>query len=117
MNGDVREQQKHLFKTNPKCNIILGTIGALGVSHNLAEARNVIFYDEPWNQATMTQAEDRAYRGNSTESVTVHRLITKDTVDDIVHGILFKKQGMSEFIVDDVMDIHKHPELIDMMLK
>ena len=117
MNGDIREQQKHLFKTNPKCNIILGTIGALGVSHNLAEARNVIFYDEPWNLATMTQAEDRAYRGNSTESVTVHRLITKDTVDDVVHHILFKKQGMSEFIVDDVMDIHKHPELIDMMLK
>lgn len=117
MDQSVREEQKVKFKTDPSYKILLGTIGALGVSHNLAEARNIIFYDEPWNAASKSQAEDRAYRANSTQSVTIYTLLSKGTVDERVHNLIFKKEGQSDFIVDNELDLKKHPELVDMLLK
>lgn len=116
MDQATRENQKTLFITRPDCKILLGTVGALGVSHNLSVARNVIFYDEPWSKAAKEQACDRVYRADTKESVTIYTLITKDTVDEHVHNIIFKKEGQSDYIVDDELDLKKHPELLDLLL-
>ena len=53
MKEDLREDDKRRFIVDPEYKIMLGTIGALGTTHTLTVANNVIFYDLPWNQATM----------------------------------------------------------------
>lgn len=113
---DIRELNKHRFINDPSCNVIVGTIGALGTSHTLSVASNVIFLDEPWNAATFDQAEDRCYRLNSTDTVDVFSIITKDTVDEHVHDIIISKRGTSDYIVDGKLNLRDNPELLELLL-
>lgn len=117
MSLEDREKHKEVFMRNPEYKIMIGTVGAMGTSHTLTAARNVIFYDSPWSPAQIEQCEDRCHRPGTTQTVNVYTLITKDTVDETVHEILSKKQGTAEFIVDDKLNLTKHPEFIELMLK
>lgn len=115
MSQTVREQQKHQFISDPNCRILIGTYQALGTSHTLVAANNVFFYDEAWVPTTMQQAEDRVHRPGQTNTVNLYRLITKDTIDEHVHKILYRKKGISSYIVDNI-DIRSNPELFDLLL-
>lgn len=117
MGQEEREYNKNQFISNPSCKVILGTIGALGTSHTLTVSRNVVFLDEPWNMATLEQAEDRCYRVTTNGTVNVYSLITKDTVDEKVHDILSRKGAMSNFIVDNELDVRNNPELLRYLLE
>lgn len=73
-------------------------------------------YDEPWNPSDKVQAEDRAYRIGTNQSVNIYTLITRNTVDDKVHDILYTKAGISSFMVDNKLDITNNPELFNLLL-
>lgn len=116
MKSDERERHKQVFQNNPEYTVLLGTIGAAGTTHTFTAATNVIFYDEPWTPADKVQAEDRAHRIGTKSSVNIFTLISKDTVDDKVHDILYQKSSTSQFIVDNKIDLRSNPELFDLML-
>lgn len=116
MSSDVREQHKKVFMTNPNYPVMIGTVGAMGTSHTLTAASNIIFYDEPWNPSDKEQCEDRCHRPGQTESLNIVTLISRGTVDERVHNILFKKEGISDYIVDGQLDLRSHPELFDLLL-
>ena len=84
--------------------------------HNLQVATNVIFADEPWTAADKEQAEDRCHRSVSTEPINIYTIITKGTVDERVHNIVYTKEGVANYIVDGELDLHSHPELFDLLL-
>lgn len=115
MKSDEREAQKQQFINDPECKIMIGTIGALGVSHTLTVANNVIFYDLPWNPGTMEQAEDRCHRTGTLSTVNVYSIITKDTVDEKVYKLIQDKDGISKYIVDNQLSFKNHPELFDIL--
>lgn len=117
MSPDDREKHKAAFINDPQRRVMMGTVGALGTSHTLTVARNVIFYDSPWNPADIEQAEDRCHRPGTTSSVFVYSLITKGTVDEKVHEILSRKEGTANYIVDNELDLRSHPELFDLLLR
>lgn len=116
MKSEVREQHKRVFQENPNYTVMLGTIGALGTTHTLTAARNVIFYDRPWNPSDMEQAEDRIYRIGTTSSVNIYTLVSKDTIDERVEEILSRKGDIQKYIVDNKLDIRHNPELFDMLI-
>lgn len=111
-----REQQKNAFMKNPKVTVMLGTIGAMGTSLTLTAANNVIFYDCPWTMTDYDQACDRVHRIGTTKSVSIYKLITRQTVDNKVDDILFRKKGISQFIVDNI-DIRNNPQLFNLLLQ
>lgn len=117
MSANDREKHKSAFINDPERRIMIGTVGALGTSHTLTVARNVIFYDSPWNPADIEQAEDRCHRAGTTDTVFVYSLITKNTVDEKVHQILATKEGTADYIVDNKLDLRAHPELFDLLLR
>ena len=116
MTTDERERNKQQFIDDPECKILIGTIGALGTSHTLTVANNVIFYDLPWNQATAEQAEDRCHRTGTTSTVNVYSLITKGTVDEKVYHIIMQKDGVSKYIVDNELSLKDNPQLFEFLL-
>ena len=116
MKAEEREKHKRAFQNDPQYKLMLGTIGALGTSHTLTASHVVIFYDDCWNPTDKEQAEDRANRIGSTESETIYTLISRGTIDERVQQILYTKDGISKFIVDDDLDLKKHPELFDLLL-
>ena len=116
MKESDRELHKQTFINNSEYTIIIGTIGALGTMHNLQVASNIIFLDEPWTAADKAQAEDRAHRAVSNHTLNIYTIITKNTVDERVHNIVYTKEGISQYIVDGILDLHTHPELFDLLL-
>lgn len=117
MSAEDRNKHKRVFQNNPEYTVMIGTVGAMGTSVTLTAARNVIFYDEPWTPADKEQATDRAYRIGTEGSVNIYTLITKSTVDETVHDILYTKKGVAKFIVDNDIDIRNNPKLFDLLLR
>lgn len=116
MSDDAREKNKNVFQNNPNYTILLGTIGAAGTTHTFTAASNVIFLDEPWNATDKQQAEDRAYRIGTKQSLKVYSLLSRNTVDDRVHDILYEKSATANYIVDGKLDFKNHPELLYKLL-
>lgn len=116
MSDTDKEKNKRVFTTNPEYMVMLGTIGALGTSHTLTVAHVIIFLDECWNATDREQAEDRCHRISATEPLMIYTLISQGTVDERVHDILYTKDGIAKYIVDDSLDFKKHPELFDLLL-
>lgn len=111
-----REAAKQKFINDPSCKVILGTIGALGTGHTLTVAQHVIFYDEPFVPSDKIQAEDRVYGHNTTQSPVIWTLITMDTIDDVVHSILYSKEMVANYIVDNKIDLRSSPRLLEKIL-
>jgi Superfamily II DNA/RNA helicases, SNF2 family len=82
------------------CNVIVGTIAALGTGYTLSNAEYVIFFDEPWTAADKRQAEDRAHRIGTKHNVTIITLLTENTVDVKVNDIVKRKGDISDKVVD-----------------
>lgn len=116
MDQELREKHKQAFMNNKDCPILLGTIGALGVSANLPMCSYIIFLDEPLTEATKSQAEDRCYRANSTKAVYIITMITRETLDEKVHSIVYRKGATSGYILDNKLDLKHCPELFDILL-
>lgn len=116
MKSEDREKSKQKFMDDPEYTVMLGTVGAMGTTVTLTAAQNIIFYDEPWTPADKEQAEDRIHRIGTTSSVNIYSLLTINTIDERVHDILYNKKGVSNFIIDNKIDLHKDPKLFDLLL-
>jgi SNF2 family DNA or RNA helicase len=109
----VAEQDK--FMNDNRCKCIIGTIGAMGTGLTLTVASTVIFLDSPWNRANKEQAEDRAHRIGAKSSVNIITLVCKDTIDERIEELIYKKGAMADALVDGKVDINKS-EVIDFLL-
>lgn len=97
---NVRQGLVEEFQTNKLSKIIIGTIGAMGTGLTLTAGTVVIFLDEPWNKALFEQAVDRAHRVGTTENVTIYSIMCKNTIDERIHDIIYKKGQLSDMIID-----------------
>ncbi|XP_045334833.1 chromodomain-helicase-DNA-binding protein 1-like isoform X1 [Leopardus geoffroyi] len=87
VDGSVRGEERHLaiknFGQQPIFIFLLST-RAGGVGMNLTAADTVIFVDSDFNPQNDLQAAARAHRIGQNKSVKVIRLISRDTVEEIV---------------------------------
>lgn len=111
-----REHHKQLFQNDPKYTILLGTIGAAGTTHTFTAANNVIFLDEPFNATDKQQAIDRTNRIGTTSSVNVYTLLSKNTIDEKVHELVYEKGMTADYIVDNKLDFKNNPKLLYKLL-
>ena len=110
-----RQGAVNRFQNDPSCNVIVGTIGAMGTGLTLTAGTVEIFMDEPWNKALKDQAEDRCHRVGTTENVTIYTLLCKDTIDEKIHNLVEQKGIMADAIVDGIEHTNK-AELLDYLL-
>ena len=98
---NIRQMRVKEFQ-NPYsiCRYIIGTIGAMGTGLTLTAATVVIFVDEPWNKALYDQAVDRAHRIGQKSNITIYNLLTKNTIDERIHNLIYKKGLFSDAIID-----------------
>jgi SNF2 family DNA or RNA helicase len=61
--------------------LISSRAGGLGL--NLNTASKVIIFDVDWNPIIDMQSQDRAYRIGQKEHVTVYRLVSKGTIEEV----------------------------------
>ncbi len=81
--------------------ILLASLKAGGVGLNLASAQHVIHYDRWWNPATEDQATDRVWRMGQTELVTVHKFVTRGTVEERIDALIQDKRRLSQQLLSE----------------
>lgn len=79
--------------------VFLISLKAGGVGLNLTAADTVIHFDPWWNQSVENQATDRTHRIGQKKSVTVIRLIAKDTIEEKILELKARKQQLSDAVI------------------
>lgn len=85
--------------------VFLISLKAGGAGINLTAADTVIHYDPWWNPAAEQQASDRAHRIGQDKQVFIYKLISKGTVEEKIHQLQLKKQGLADGLLDQRSDI------------
>jgi SWI/SNF-related matrix-associated actin-dependent regulator 1 of chromatin subfamily A len=88
------------FNTSDKIQILVGNMRAAGVGLNMTGASDVAFFELPWTPADLLQCEDRAHRIGQTETVMVHFLIARGTVEEDLALMLDKRRNRFRKILD-----------------
>ena len=107
------EEAKQRFQTDPNIKVFLGTWQKCGTGITLTAGSYMIFLDHPWTAAQCEQAEDRIHRIGTNKSVTIYRLITRNTIDERVLELVNDKKALSSYVIDDEVP----PEYIDSLRK
>ena len=71
-----------------------------GTGLNLTGADVVIHFDPWWNVAAQNQATDRAHRIGQTKTVTVYKLIIKNTIEEKIQQMQEKKNSLAQSILN-----------------
>ncbi len=74
------------------------SLKAGGVGLNLTAANHVIHFDRWWNPAIENQATDRAYRMGQSKEVTVYKLVSKGTIEEI-DDMIESKTGIANAVI------------------
>jgi SNF2 family DNA or RNA helicase len=102
--GETPDNQRQMivdsFQNADKPKVLIGTVGAMGTGLTLTAATVVIFVDEPWNKALYDQAVDRCHRIGQKNNITIYNLLTKNTIDERIHNLIYKKGMFSDAIID-----------------
>ena len=102
--GETKDEARQIivdsFQNEDSYKVLIGTIGAMGTGLTLTAATVVIFVDEPWNKALYDQAVDRAHRIGQKNNITIYNLLTKGTIDERIHELVYKKGLFSDAIID-----------------
>ena len=96
-----KEERMHLvhkFNDND-VPVFLISLKAGGTGLNLTGADVVIHYDPWWNLAAQNQATDRAHRIGQKSTVTVYRIIAKDTIEEKILELQEAKKDLSDAIL------------------
>lgn len=106
--GGVPQQRRRMeirrFKEDPFCRLFLSSdAGSLGL--NLQVASVVINLDLPWNPAKLEQRIARAWRKNQRRPVRVINLVTADSIEQRMQGVLASKQELADGVLDGQGDL------------
>jgi superfamily II DNA or RNA helicase len=90
---DRMERVDH-FNNDDSVSAFLISLKAGGTGLNLVGADTVIHFDPWWNPAVEDQATDRAHRIGQSRTVSVYRLIAKDSVEEKILQLSEKKRAL-----------------------
>lgn len=99
---DEREWAKEAFQAG-RLQVILLTLGAGSEGLTLTKARHLVFLQRSWSLVENRQAEDRIHRPGAEQhdSVFIHDIVAKGTVEEDVLNALEGKGDMLEQIARD----------------
>lgn len=101
------------FQTEDTNKCFICTWQKCGTGSTLTAATYVIFIDTAWSYAAFEQHFSRAYRAGTSKNVIVYTIIARNTVDELVRNIVYRKDALSRYIVDDNID----DDIYDILLK
>eukprot|EP00850_Spirogloea_muscicola_P016449 SM000133S26815 [mRNA] locus=s133:247537:253406:- [translate_table: standard] len=91
----ARQAMVDEFNSSPSIQVFLMSTRAGGLGLNLASANRVVVFDPNWNPAHDLQAQDRSFRYGQTRHVTVYRLLSAGSLEELVYSRQIYKQQQS----------------------
>ena len=112
-NRKLAEEQ---FQTNKNIKLFIGNMKAASEGITLSIADNIVITEPPsdWSPGTLSQAESRIEKiGLNIGNLYVHYLWAKDTIEDMIYGVVAKKDKIINSALDGVSEnINTYSELI-----
>ncbi|MER5738476.1 DEAD/DEAH box helicase [Streptomyces sp. NPDC002262] len=97
---DARRRQELVDAfQNGRTRLFVVSLRAGGTGLNLTRASHVVHFDRSWNAAVEDQASDRAHRIGQRRTVTVHRLVTRGTIEDRIDELLAHKRALQDSVL------------------
>jgi len=120
--GGMNEKQKQKsvdeFTNNPKIKVFIGNVKSAGVGINLIASNVTIFNSFDWVPGINEQAEDRSYRLNQKNNVTIYYMLFKDTISVKIWWTLKRKSNIiNQILRDDVSKLNEEEKEILNYLK
>jgi SNF2 family DNA or RNA helicase len=99
MEPETRQKSIDAFISGAADVLLLSSrIGSEGLT--LTEANHVVFLNEWWNPSANAQARDRVVRIGQTRPVTVYRLRSINTIEEILDRIHAEKEWLTQVLVE-----------------
>lgn len=103
-----REREITLFQSNTAIKVLLISLRVGGVGIDLTNTDVCILADPWWNEAVEKQAIDRLHRFGQKKTVTVLRLISKDSIEEKMEVLKKNKSALADAIGKTSPDFLKH---------
>ena len=104
--GDIpiekRNETVKQFRNNDEFMILIANPAAAREGLTLTSANNAIYLDRNFNLADYLQSQDRIHRISQTKECRIYKLIAKNTIDEYIDEIIYKKQKWAEFVQGDI---------------
>jgi len=104
-NGKLNDKQKQRsideFQENDNIKVFIGNLISAGTAITLTKAEIVVMNDLDFVPSNHAQAEDRAWRIGTTETVNVYYPIAVGTIDEMIYKMLEKKRKIINTITGD----------------
>jgi len=113
---DDRRKAVNQFQNDDETKVFIGTVQTSGVGITLTRASNVIFADLLWNPSDQEQAIDRCHRIGTIKAVNIFYILSKGTIDEVIHNLLNNKQSTIDQIIDG-QEFKKSINVYDQFLK
>ncbi len=102
--SEERTEIINKFKEEKDSIILLcsGKIASEGL--NLTEANHAIFLNLWWNPSINNQARDRILRIGQNKKSFIHKIFTKNTIEDSLRGILSSKKELTNDVIEKLVN-------------
>lgn len=94
MSAGLRDQALHALEDDPKCTVMLASLGVCSVGLNLVAANQVILSDSWWAPAIEDQAVDRVHRLGQKKKTSVFRLVMEGSIEERTLDIQAEKRKL-----------------------
>jgi superfamily II DNA or RNA helicase len=88
------------FSRSPDLCAIVASLNCLNRGFTITAANHVILVDPEYSPEPTEQAEDRVHRPGQTKPVYIHYLLSRDTIDQVMHEIVIQKAQAIRHAID-----------------
>lgn len=93
------------FRNNDEFVILIANPSAAREGLTLTSSNNAIYLDRNFNLVDYLQSQDRIHRISQTKECKIYKLIAKNTIDEYIDEIIYKKHKLAEYVQGDIDNI------------
>lgn len=110
----IEDRQKIVkrFQEVDENKVLIANPAAAKEGLTLTAANNAIYIDRNFNLVDYLQSQDRIHRISQTKTCRIIKIIAKNTIDEYIDEILYKKQKIAQFLQGDLEQITEEKEYL-----
>jgi len=114
--GDIplekRNRYIYLFQNDSDYQILIANPSAAREGLTLTKANNAIYLDRNFNLVDYLQSQDRIHRISQEKECNIYKIIAKDTIDEYIDFLLYKKEDIARYIQGDGLSMKSMDTII-----
>ena len=114
--GDIpieeRRKVVEKFQSKEENRVLIANPAAAKEGLTLTAANNAIYIDRNFNLVDYLQSQDSIQRISQTKNCRIIKIMAKDTIDEYIDEIIYKKQKIAQFLQGDISQLKEEKEYL-----